>query len=178
MSKVSLVMTILGEDRAGLVESLADIVKLNGGNWLESRMAHLAGQFAGVLRVEVEPECAARLTDALRALESQGLQLIVHSETAPVKAFEAHKGLVYLELVGQDRPGIVSEITRVLAAHGVNVEDLCTERVSAANSGQKLFKAMVKLQLPSAQASAKLRGELEQIAADLMVDLNFHQEQT
>ena len=175
MSKVSLVMTILGEDRAGLVESLADVVKRNGGNWLESRMAHLAGQFAGILCVEVEPENAALLTDALRALESQGLQLIVHSEATPEEASEAHQGLIYLELVGQDRPGIVSEISRVLATHGVNVEDLSTEQISAANSGQKLFRATVKLQLPSAAAGAKLRAELEQIAADLMVDLNIHQ---
>ena len=103
------------------------------------------------------------------------MQLIVHSESAPEEASEIHKGLVALELVGQDRPGIVSEITRVLATHGVNVEDLSTERISAANSGQKLFKATVKMQLPSATAGITLRAELEQIAADLMVDLNFHQ---
>ena len=175
MSQVSLVMTILGEDRAGLVESLADVVKCNGGNWLESRMAHLAGQFAGVLRVEVEPENAVRLTEALRALESQGLQLIVHSESVPEEASGFHKGLVALELVGQDRPGIVSEITRVLTTHGVNVEDLSTEQISAPNSGQKLFKATVKMQLPSAAAERTLRAELEQIATDLMVDLHFHQ---
>ena len=39
----SLVMTVMGEDRPGLVEALARTVSERGGNWLESRMSHLAG---------------------------------------------------------------------------------------------------------------------------------------
>ena len=51
-----LVMTVIGQDRPGLVESVAALVAENGGNWLESRMSRLGGHFAGILRVEVPGE--------------------------------------------------------------------------------------------------------------------------
>jgi glycine cleavage system regulatory protein len=166
-------MTILGSDRPGLVESLSRVVVENGGNWIESRMAHLAGQFAGIVRVEVASDKADVLTEALRKLDRQGLELIIHSEESPAHSPRLTPRLVTIELIGQDRPGIVSEITRVLAAHGVNVEDLSTECVPAPTTGQPLFRAEAKLQLPSASAEAALRKDLERIAADLMVDLTI-----
>ena len=67
-----LVLTLIGPDRPGLVESLAKRVTAHGGNWVESRMAHLAGQFAGILRVEVPPEnVAAASGGAGRAREGR-----------------------------------------------------------------------------------------------------------
>ena len=48
-----LVLTLIGSDRPGLVEAVAEVIAGHGGNWLESRMAHLAGKFAGILRVEI-----------------------------------------------------------------------------------------------------------------------------
>ena len=173
MAKTSLVMTVLGQDRPGLVESLSRVVVENGGNWIESRMAHLAGQFAGIVRVEVDADQAGRLTDALRGLDREGLDLIIHSDEAPPHAPRPTPGLVKLELIGQDRPGIVSEITRVLTSHGVNVEDLTTECVTAPTTGQQLFQASAKLQLPSGAAETALRKDLEKIAADLMVDITI-----
>ncbi len=44
-----LVLTLIGPDRPGLVEAVAEPIAAHGGNWLESRMAHLAGQFAGIV---------------------------------------------------------------------------------------------------------------------------------
>jgi glycine cleavage system regulatory protein len=166
-------MTVLGEDRPGLVESLSRVVAQNGGNWVESRMAHLAGQFAGIVRVDVAADQAGSLADALRALSSEGLELIIHSDEMPAVAPPDRPKLVRLELVGQDRPGIVSEITRVLAAHNVNVEDLSTECITAPTTGQQLFQATAKLQLPSTDAEALLRDDLEKIAGDLMVDITI-----
>ena len=49
-----LVLTIIGEDRPGIVESLAEIISDYSGNWLESSMSQLAGKFAGILRVSVK----------------------------------------------------------------------------------------------------------------------------
>jgi glycine cleavage system regulatory protein len=173
VNNISLVMTVLGEDRPGLVESISRVVVDHGGNWVESRMAHLAGQFAGIVRVDVAADRAGGLTDALRGLATQGLELIIHSDDVPSPPRPTRPGLVRLELVGQDRPGIVSEIARVLAAHGVNVEDLTTECITAPTTGQQLFQAAAKLQLPSAESEALLRDELEKIAGDLMVDISI-----
>ena len=52
--RTSLVLTIIGDDRPGIVEQLAEEVLDAGANWEESRMARLAGKFAGLLRVSVE----------------------------------------------------------------------------------------------------------------------------
>src|SRR5271155_4806776 len=109
----SLVMTVIGQDRPGLVESVAALVADHGGNWLESRMSRLGGQFPGILRVEVPGERQAALADALKGLESRGLTVVVHPDHSHPPAPGAQ--LKLLEIVGQDRPGIVNQISRALA---------------------------------------------------------------
>jgi glycine cleavage system regulatory protein len=174
MGTTSLVLTVLGVDRPGLVESIARVVSEHGGNWIESRMAHLAGHFAGILRVEIESSKSEGLATALRALGDAGLESLVHPDVAP--GATDRPPLVRLELVGQDRPGIVREISRVLAAQSVNVEELQTECVAGAESGVSLFRAAAKLRLPAGVTEASLRTALEGVAADLMVDLELESE--
>lgn len=164
-----LVLTLIGPDRPGLVEALADTVAAGGGNWLESRMAHLAGQFAGILRVEVPAEKATALVDSLRQLEGRGLKVIVEATRAPLPAPGARA--IDVELVGQDRPGIVKEISQLLAGKDINVEDLKTDRMSAPMSGELLFSARARLVVPASVAVADLRAALERLAADLMVEM-------
>jgi glycine cleavage system regulatory protein len=167
---VPLVMTIIGPDRTGLVESLARAVAGHGGNWLESRMCRLGGEFAGILRIELPVEKRQALIDALQTLQGRGLTVVVR----PGEAAAAAAGrLARLEIVGHDRPGIVREITRVLAEAGVNVEEFSSELVSAPMSGETLFKAAARLQLSSGTDQAALKAELEKIAGDLLVDIAF-----
>ncbi len=166
-----LVMTVLGRDRTGLVESVASIVAEHGGNWLESRMCRLGGQFAGILRIEVPADKQSVLTRALEGLQSHGLSVLVYADQPG--AVSAAGTLTSLEIVGHDRPGIVRQISRALAAQGVNVEELSSELVSAPMSGETLFKAQATLRLPANCRVADLRKQLEEIAADLMVDISF-----
>jgi glycine cleavage system regulatory protein len=166
-----LVMTVIGADRPGLVETVAAQVAEHGGNWLESSMARLGGQFAGILRVEVPSERERALISALEALASTGLHIVVHpDQPQPVAASPA---FTMLEIVGHDRPGIVRQISRTLAASGVNVEELQTECSSAAMSGESLFKARAKVSIPASVNAAQLRQQLEKIAEDLIVDISF-----
>ncbi len=169
----SLVMTAIGPDRPGLVDSIAGLVTGHGGNWLESRMSRLGGQFAGILRVEVPEAQVAPLTAALKGLQTQGLTVVVHPdrpEPAPSPA-----RLSTIEIVGQDRPGIVRQISHALAGYGVNVEELHTECASAAMSGEMLFKARAKLGIPASCNVGELRRKLEKIAEDLIVDISFEE---
>ena len=76
--QLALVMTVIGEDRPGLVDSVAGIVAEQGGNWLESRMSRLGGQFAGILRVQISAEKEAALVRSLKHLETEGLSIVVH----------------------------------------------------------------------------------------------------
>ncbi len=168
----SLVLTLVGADRSGLVEAVAEIVATHGGNWLESRMARLGGQFAGVVRVSAPAAREPELRTALAALEPKGLKVVVAPDPGAVPPAKVGTS-VRLELVGQDRPGIVHQVTQVLAAHRVNVEELTTECVEAPMSGGVLFQAQAELLIPAGADMAALRRDLETIAADLMVDLRF-----
>ena len=167
----NIVMTVIGADRPGLVQLVAATVADYGGNWLESRMCRLGGQFAGILHVEVPAARANSLIEALDALEAQGLRVIVHAERDTVVTGAG--ALATLELVGNDRPGILRSVTSALARHGVNVEELASERVSAPMGGGTLFQARATVLVPPTVSVAAVRTDLEKIATDLMVDLKL-----
>jgi glycine cleavage system regulatory protein len=169
MAQIPLVMTIIGPDRTGLVESVARAVADHGGNWLESRMCRLGGEFAGILRIEIPVGKKSLLLEALRKIP----QLNVTIRSGETKNVPAGGRQTRLEIVGQDRPGIVREISAALARAGVNVEEFSSEVASAPMSGEALFKAVARLQLPEHCDLAGLRKELEKIAADLLVDISF-----
>jgi len=172
---IPLVMTLIGRDRPGLVGILSDVVAAHGGNWLESRMCHLGGEFAGILRIHAPADKQDDLLRALRALEADGLSLVVRPD--PVAESTLTPAVTAtLELVGQDRPGIVRQVTGALARYAVNVEELRTECCSAPMSGETLFKAIIKLHIPADCPLDPLRQELERVAADLMVDVSFSTE--
>ena len=170
----SLVMTIIGLDRPGLVDSVATLVAAHDGNWIESRMSRLGGHFAGILRAEVPKDKEPALRHALKQLETAGLQVVVHTEAAIPVATKLP--LSVLEIVGQDRPGIIRDISHALAGYGVNVEELQTECVSAAMSGEMLFKARATLSIPESCNLAELLKTPEKIAADLFVDVSLEKD--
>jgi glycine cleavage system regulatory protein len=171
---IHLVITFMGKDQPGLVESVASVVAREGGNWLESRMSHLGGQFAGVLRVAIDEPREASLMKSLLQLQETGLSITVRSE--PASADSDSRSLVTMELLGSDQVGIVSRISGLLASLDVNVEELQTELTTAPMSAELLFKARGLLRLPDSLPPETLRDELEAIAADLMVDLQMHKE--
>ena len=166
---IPLVMTIISPDRTGLVESVARVVADHGGNWLESRMCRLGGEFAGILRVEVPGANKSALLAALQKIQADGLQILVRDGAINPAAPSGE--LTRLEIVGADRPGIVREIAAALARAGVNVEELSSEVLSAPMSGETLFKASARLRLPGRCDGAALKMDLETIAADLQVDV-------
>ena len=167
---IDLVITLIGPDRPGIVDSVSEMVAAHGGNWLESRMAHLAGKFAGVLRVEVPEEQVAALEAALGALEAGGLKVVVErseaGETPGRRAME-------IELLGVDRPGLVHEVSALLAALGINVEELATDRLPAAHSGDRMFHAQIRVMVPEAASVTDVRQGLERLADDLMVEIRL-----
>lgn len=170
-----LVLTVIAPDQPGLVEKLAQCVAEHGGNWLESRMSRMAGQFAGIVRVDVPAEAHAELGRALEALESQGIRLLLAPSGAEP---EPEWRPILLDVVGNDRPGIVRDITRLLAEHGVNLESLDTEVVPAPMSSEPLFHAQAELAVPLDLDLDVLQERLENLADELMVELNLRSEET
>jgi len=167
----SLVLTVLGPDKTGLVESLSTAVAEHGASWVESRMARLAGQFAGVLRVDVPTEQRQALTDSLKSLQGEELAIVIQASDLP-ETLDRTRTLI-LELIGHDRPGIVRDVSRALAQGGVNVVELNTQVVSAPMTGEPLFKATAELSAPDDTAIDQLRDTLDQIAQELNIDLTL-----
>src|SRR5690606_4014516 len=165
---VPLVVTLNGVDRPGVVARVSECARECGASWQESRFAHLAGRFAGVVRLDVPEESVGALERALRGLDVEGLHVTVErGEAAAPVALPR----LTLELVGQDRPGIVRDVSAVLARHGVNIEELETEVESASMSAELLFRARASLVLPESADVDALREDLERLADELMVDV-------
>ena len=164
----TLVLTFIANDRPGLVETLSETVAAEGGNWLESRMAHLAEKFAGVARVEVPPGKISSLKEALAALDAEGFHITVEEAaggTAPGgQAFS-------FDLVGPDQPGILRDITHCLAELGVSVEELATDIRDAPMGGGSLFYAEAQVSGPAGLSAVDLRSALEAIGDALLVDI-------
>jgi len=167
----SLVLTVIGNDRPGIVNQVSDVARRFDANWAGSRMASLAGQFAGIVHFQVPDEKADALADAFRGLDSSGLHVVVNSPDAA--AAPAAQRIVRLELVGNDRPGIVRDLSGSLVRRGVSIEELHTEFVSAPMSADPLFKVNALLAVPAALSDVELKHELEALATEMMVDFEL-----
>ena len=169
----SLVITVIGPDRPGIVKAISDKAVEFVANWTDSLMANFAGQFAGIVQLQVAtPQCDA-LIAALLSLESPGMRITV------AKAGEAHNvgaataRHLQLDLVGNDRPGIIHSISTQLALRGVSIEKLQTTVESGAWSGEQMFQMNARLLVPQALDSDELRAGLESLANELMVDITI-----
>jgi len=163
-----LVMTVLANDRPGLVSSLSETIASHGGSWQESRMARLAGQFAGILRVECPADQSAALLASLAALESQGISVQARLEAAtPASPRES----MTLDVVGNDRPGIIRALSAAIAAAGGNVEDLATSLESAPMSGHPIFHATGRVSLATGGDPAAMIAAIENLGPDLSVSV-------
>jgi len=165
----SFIITVVGPDKPGLVNLLSEKTTAHGANWAESRMAALAGHFAGIVHLQVPSENIDALTASLQKLEAVGLRISM-TKTGN-HATDQTSQILKVELVGQDRPGIVRDISQVLAVRGISIEELDTDYVNGSWSGENLFRTKARLRLPSTVAPDDLRSALEGLANDLMVDL-------
>ena len=171
----SLVVSIVGADRHGIVSLLADRAQRFGANWAASRLTRLASEFAGTVHFEVPRENADALENALRGLESSGLQIVIaRSDGAMVP--ESLRS-VELELIGEDRLGIVSRLTRILAERSISIESIHTEIIRSGVSGKQTFKIEAHLLVPVALSVDALRLELGTLASEMMVDIALGERQ-
>ncbi len=166
----SFVLSVIGADRAGLVEALSEVVADHGGSWEQSHMTELAGMFAGMVLVRLPSDRAGDFREALGPLRDQGL-LDVTLRAATTDDDSAESPSLRFEVVGADRPGIVHEVSHRLAALGVGIVDLRTWTESAAMAGSALFRAAAVVRLPDGVAADDVIGALEALSNDLMVDV-------
>lgn len=163
----TLVLTVIGDDRAGLVNALADVVSAHGGNWERSQLAELAGKFAGIVQVSVPDDRADELAAALQPLSGL-LDVALHTGVRET-AEPAHR--VQVDLVGNDHPGIVRDVSGVLSRHGISIERLITETREAPMAGGVLFEAHLTAPVTADQDLGGLQADLERLATEIVVDI-------
>ncbi|TDP01917.1 glycine cleavage system protein R [Marinomonas balearica] len=162
----TLVLTVIGEDRPGLVEMLSNVVQQNNASWKESRMAHLADKFAGIVTVDVEKKQESELVSALEDLEPLGLKVSVERATVVDRNLPEFS----VRVIGNDRPGIVKEVAEALASLQVNVKELESFCEPAPMSSEMLFTANFLLALPQHLTESDLESAIEDISSDLIVE--------
>lgn len=168
----TLVLTAIGDDQSGLVDALSGVIAAHGASWDQSHMSHLAGKFAGIVQVSVPDGKVDALIAALQPLEHEGL-LDITASTAPADASAAAGRPMRLELLGQDRVGIIHDLSHALAALGVSIHELQTATGSAPMGGGVLFQATALLEVPSDVDHTALRDTVEQLSNELMVDIDL-----
>lgn len=169
----TMVLTVYGDDRAGLVDSLAEAIDDNGGSWDKSYMAELVGKFAGVVAVTVPDPKVAGLLAALEPLRAQGLDIAAHAVEASA-APEAHREMT-LVISGQDHPGIIHDVSHALAEREISIAELATETSDAPMSGGTLFEAHLTLHAAQTTSFAELHDAIAKVADELVVDFELRE---
>lgn len=161
------ILVVSGSDRPGLTKALADAVHAAGGNWLESHLSRLGGKYVGSVLVELDAAALPQLEARIRSVDASGLRVSV---VAADQETLTRGDTLTVELVGQDHPGIVREVTTVLAALGVNIDSLTTSTEHGAWSGEPLFRAEARVTLPQGVDQDEVQAALEGISGEVMVD--------
>ncbi|HUB97615.1 MAG TPA: ACT domain-containing protein [Stellaceae bacterium] len=167
---VPLVLTFVGDDRPGLISEISQAVAAHGGTWLESRSVRLAGKFAGVVLVRILDENLIPLESALAKLAPSGLRVSI--ERGAAAESEKPARTVKLDVVGNERPGIVRDVTHALTRFGVNIEEFASGLEGEPFTGVQMFHGSARLSVPEGLKLEDLRKALEKLAAEIMVDLN------
>ena len=163
-------LTCIGDDRPGLVSALSAPINAHGASWERSQMARLAGKFAGILMVAVPDDQAEALVADLLALKDSGLLVTLEQTDKPAERASVR---LNLELLGANHPGIVAEISTVLAAQGIGIAELSTDVREAPMAGGMLFVASAVLEAPPETSLDALRTVLEAVANELMVEVRL-----
>ena len=167
MTRVAVAVTLIGTDRPGLIDQVATVAAEQGASWLESHMANLCGQFAGIVHLEVSADGRSALRAALDALSGSDLRVtVVDADAATI----ATGDIAMIEITGHDRPGIVRDIAHVLAARGVSIDSLETMIEDASMSGESLFRAEARLRVPEGMRLEEVEAVIEALSGELMVD--------
>ncbi|GAB2725765.1 glycine cleavage system transcriptional repressor [Nocardioides pakistanensis] len=169
----TIILTVIGEDRPGLVSALSAPISAHGASWQRSQMARLSGKFAGIVLVAVADERLDALTLELEALGEHGLQVTIERTGEPEAGAAVR---LQLELLGADHPGIVAEVSAALADRGVSIEKLTTDVREAPMAGGTLFEAQAVLTAPPETSSDTLRSMLEGLADELMVEIRLSED--
>lgn len=170
----TLILSVIGSDRPGLTQALAAAVLSAGGNWLESHLSRLGGLYVGSVLVELATDSIDRLRAAVQAVDAHGLEVRIAPAVERAGPDKGASGdAIHFRLVGQDRLGIVHQVTAILSGLGVNIEAFETRISAEPHSGAPLFHMEARLRLPPGLPADAVQAALEAISGEIMVDISL-----
>jgi glycine cleavage system regulatory protein len=156
----------MGKDKPGLVDSLAKCVYKHQGNWQGSSFAHMAGMFTGFVEVHVSEDEKQNLIDALDSIKDLSVQSVAVATSGEINSTK-----LTVDVMGNDKTGIVQELTSVLNQFNLNIVTFSSHCESAPNWGSLIFKAKAEIAVPADFDDDALQDALEALANDLVVDI-------
>ncbi|MBF0219155.1 MAG: amino acid-binding protein [Gammaproteobacteria bacterium] len=166
-------LTLVGEDRAGIVAAVTRELFNCGSNLGEAAMVRLGGNFSVMLMVEYggDPELLQQALSGVIERFSLNLHLMQISG-------ELHHHLepnLQLTVYGADRTGIVAEVTAALAENGFHILDMRTD--VAGSSSEPIYVMQIEgfcslgvaELLPRLKAAAAQQVEIALREIDLMI---------
>jgi len=170
--RTSVVLTLTGPDRLGIVEDVTRVLVDADANIETSRMAHLGGEFAILMLASLPAEMLASIEDAFADLTAEGYVVSARETRAapapPRSGWDPYR----IEVRGADHEGIVHEIAQGLTQSGVNIESMETSTVPAPVSGALLFTMRAVVAVPRTLDEAAWMGELEEACRQANVDVS------
>ncbi|MEM9101665.1 MAG: ACT domain-containing protein [Pseudomonadota bacterium] len=165
--KTALIVALVGTDSPGIIEKVSRVIREHHGNWSQSHMSRVSGMFTGILTIDVEGNDTQALKTALETVAAANqLSLLIETGNKENRDFKTFS----IELLGNDKPGLINEVAHILYREDINVEELSSFTEPAPMSGGQLFKAHIIAQLPQALLSS-IESQLSAIANDLMIDI-------
>ena len=167
-----MVLFAIGPDKPGIVSRISSVIHSNGGNFEDSRMATLAGDFALIVLFSAQPDAMESIKKECAALEKD-LAITCEFRTPSPAALSVAANSWHFEATGHDQPGIVSRLTTALANEGVSVISMDTSMINIAFIGTPMFKVRGEINIPDTIDATTLRETLEDVCDDLALVLEF-----
>lgn len=163
------VLSVVGTDRAGVVNDVSKVILECGGNIEESRMTALGSEFAMLMLVSGNWATVSKLEKALDKMAAGKPITIAIRKTDPRKSSE--ECMPYgVDVVCLDQPGIVFNLASFFAARKIEIADLSTRRYSAAHTGSQMFAVQMSVSIPGSVSILQLREEFLELCDQLNLD--------
>jgi len=168
--KQHLVFTLVGPDRTGLVDQVAEALSRFQANLEDSRMAILGEEFSMMFLCSVEANQSQALVEEMQKVAVSLDMLVLHKQTGARKS-QSGKLPLQVAVRGADHEGIVHDLVHHLVEQGISVDNLDSQLVNAPYSGVPLFEMQMRISAPASLSLSGLRRRLQQVGDELNVDV-------
>ena len=169
--RTTIVFTLTGTDRVGIVDEVTQMLLDCGGNIETSRMTRLGGEFAILVLVSLPSERLATLEKTIPNLIARGYQVTAVRTEQKYAGDRAGWQPFQVDLRGADHEGIIHEIAHTLSGCGITIESMDTGTGRAPNSGANLFTMTALIAVPPDLSDRGWETTLEDAAHRLDVEI-------